>query len=279
MTLSSCNYFHAQPITIEKDELPIGTKLCFIGDTGTGDTIQFEVASVLEKEGCLEVHLLGDIIYNSGLKNIDDQDFQEKFLIPYKNLLKTTPFFISMGNHDYKGDTSVWYTHAKNNKNIIFPAPYYQQVYGSLCITTLDTNAFFIKQLLWLDKVYGHADKCKLSIFTGHHPLVSSGAHGESPFVMRTFIRNTLQDHTKLYVSGHEHQLSDEGEANGTRLLISGAGGRLRSLKGKAVVWGQATPGYLVVTLESVSPYSLSFEFVGVIDKKRTVIHAGEVAQ
>jgi hypothetical protein len=279
MTLSSCNYFHQEPIVFDRAELPVGSKLCFIGDTGTGGSQQLAVASVLEREGCLEIHLLGDIIYSSGLNSLEDQGFQKKFLTPYKNILKTTPFFLSLGNHDYKGDTSIWYTHAKNNKNIIFPAPFYHQVYGELCITTLDTNAFFIKQLLWLEKIYNTDNKCKLSIFTGHHPLVSSGVHGASSFVLRTFIQKTLQTHTKLYISGHDHQLSDEGEFEGTKLLISGAGGKLRPLKGKGVVWGKSEPGYLVVTIKSVAPYSLTYDFIGVSNNQRSILHSSQVSE
>jgi hypothetical protein len=278
VTLSSCNYFHKPPSVYVKPKLAVGSKLCFIGDTGSGNQQQLDVAAALTKESCLEIHLLGDIIYNSGLKSVEDKNFEKKFLLPYSEILKTTPIFLSLGNHDYKGVTSVWYTKALKYKNIKFPSPYYHHVYGDLCLTTLDTNAFFVKQLIWLKKIYKEKDTCQFSIFTSHQPLVSSGAHGASPWIVRTFLSYALRSHTKLLISGHEHQLSDEGVINGVTQLITGAGGKLRPVINKPGVWGESIPGYLVVTVESISPYVLRYEFIGIAQGDRSMLHSKRVS-
>ncbi len=279
LLFSSCNFFHQDPVVFSQTSLPVGSKLCFIGDTGSGKKQQMAVAKILSREGCADIHMLGDIIYKDGLSGIEDKNFTQKFVGPYKELLESTPLYISLGNHDYQGNTQVWYDIAKNYKNIIFPSPFYHQKLGDICITTLDTNAFFIKQLLWLDDISSEFAGCKFSIFTGHHPLISSGAHGDSPFIVREFIKRALSPNTKVYISGHEHHLSDEGQRDGVRYLISGAGGKLRPLRKKAKVWGESKAGYLVLTLQASSPIKFGYEFIGVVDSKRVVLHTAEISE
>lgn len=80
-------------------------RIIAIGDAGTGSDQQKYVgdaiASVCKKATCDFVIGMGDNIYSSGPESVDDQQFQEKFEIPYSNL--KLPFFMVLGNHDSSG--------------------------------------------------------------------------------------------------------------------------------------------------------------------------------
>ncbi len=94
-------------------------KICFLGDSGQDNEEQYLVASFLEKEGCSQVRHTGDIIYPSGIKSADDPLYQERFYLPYKNILQTTPFYLVLGNHDrYKkggANPNAWLDVAKKD--------------------------------------------------------------------------------------------------------------------------------------------------------------------
>src|SRR5262245_36669679 len=76
-------------------------RFAVIGDTGTGDGPQYEVARQLTKAHETFpfefVIMLGDNIYGSERP----QDFVNKFEAPYKALLDSKiPFYAALGNHD-----------------------------------------------------------------------------------------------------------------------------------------------------------------------------------
>src|ERR1051326_9241549 len=81
--------------------LPKSVRFAVIGDSGTGDREQHEVAKLLEayrqKVGFDFVIMLGANIYGSH----NPGDFARKFEQPYKPLLDAgVKFYASLGNHD-----------------------------------------------------------------------------------------------------------------------------------------------------------------------------------
>src|SRR2546423_13643993 len=84
--------------------LPLAEKsvrFAVIGDSGTGERPQFEVASLMMKYHDVFpfefVLMLGDNIYGGN----KPQDFKRKFEDPYKPLLDAgIKFYASLGNHD-----------------------------------------------------------------------------------------------------------------------------------------------------------------------------------
>ncbi|MBL6988902.1 MAG: metallophosphoesterase [Bacteriovoracaceae bacterium] len=218
-------------------------KICFIGDSGTGQTAQYAVASALQKENCQQIRHVGDIVYPSGIRSLKDPDLKEKFLKPYDDLLKnkTTPFFfLSLGNHDYRGSLQAWKDLTKSNKAIYFgddDKSYYQDTFGDICFLTLDTAelkkaGLGQKQRQWIvDTKSKLKQSCKFSIAYGHHPYISLGAHGDARRKLKGYLEENVVGSVDLYVAGHDHNLADEGVISGTRLLISGGGGaRLRGV-------------------------------------------------
>jgi tartrate-resistant acid phosphatase type 5 len=73
-----------------------------VGDTGTGEAGQYQVAKVMKDvcalRGCDFAIGLGDNIYESGVDSVDDAQFSDKFEKPYTDL--DFPFYMTLGNHD-----------------------------------------------------------------------------------------------------------------------------------------------------------------------------------
>lgn len=216
-----------------------GYKICVIGDTGSGDENQAKVAQALEQENCDQIRIVGDVIYPKGLKSKNDPQFVTKFQNPYHDLIQSPQrpkFYIALGNHDYDGKQKAWKQLHKDHDFIFAPHRYYAESYkdSGVCIATLDTSPFdSLKHFL---KVFGHGSwlrkrmrsfqkNCEFSIAFAHHPYINSGHHGNARAFLKHFLKRNIIGHFDLYISGHEHFLSDEGTQKGTALYISGAGG------------------------------------------------------
>src|SRR3954467_992980 len=95
---------HAQNPPRLAIKLPLAkdsVRFAVIGDSGTGDQKQYEVAKEMEiyrqAVGFDFVIMLGDNIYGAH----EPRDFAQKFEIPYKPLLDGgVKFYASLGNHD-----------------------------------------------------------------------------------------------------------------------------------------------------------------------------------
>src|SRR5512144_1617131 len=82
-------------------DLPNATRFAIVGDTGTGDTPEYEVARQLTQYRAnfqfTFVLMMGDNLYGSERS----QDYEKKFAIPFKALLDAgVKFYATLGNHD-----------------------------------------------------------------------------------------------------------------------------------------------------------------------------------
>ena len=146
-----------RPIVSEESSI-----YCFVGDAGEVNPTQAMVVNALANSDCSLVWHLGDIT-QLGVQSMDDLELQDSFLNPFKPLIETEiPFYLTVGNHDYKGDPNVYLEVAKNYSSIIYPNNFYTKRFGELCFFVLDTTIFdklyyFHKrgsQIRWLkDKV------------------------------------------------------------------------------------------------------------------------------
>jgi predicted phosphodiesterase len=233
------------------EKLTENYKVCVIGDSGKKSKGQRLVADVLKEEGCSQVRHTGDIIYSSGLNNADAPEFNNRFYDYYKPLLDDDiKFYMSMGNHDYKKKPEAWLELAKRHKSIIFPSMYYMDIYDDICFVTIDTNSRFFEQNSWrkdLKKNYG--DTCKLTMAFGHHPLYSSGKHGNAILQFKVFLKSMIAGKVDAYFAGHEHNQEDGGKRKGTHYFVSGGAGEYRYIKYTPPVWAQAKLGYQTFTI------------------------------
>ena len=249
---------------------------CFVGDAGEVNPTQAMVVEALANSDCSMVWHLGDIT-QLGVKSIDDPELQESFLTPFKPFLETEiPFFLTIGNHDYKGDPAVYLEVAKDYPSIYHPRNFYTKQFGKLCFFALDTTIFdklyyFYKrgaQIRWLEEeVERQKDQCEFSIAVAHHPLFSSGDRDRANPQLAIFLENYVFGTFDIYITGHNHVLADEGDHKKTLQLISATGALpggspLETDKGKFNI---ETPGYLKMTIDD---NTARYEFVSAEDNE-----------
>jgi len=253
MFLFSLNHILAE----EAEELIF----CFVGDAGEVNPTQAMVVKALANSDCSMVWHLGDIT-QLGVQSIDDPELEESFLTPFKPFLETEiPFYLTVGNHDYKGDPAVYLEVAKEYPSIHHPSNFYTKNFGQLCFFALDTTIFdklyyFYKrgsQIRWLEEeVERLKNECEFSIAVAHHPLFSSGDRDRANPQLAMFLENYVFGIFDIYITGHNHVLADEGDHKKTLQLISATGalpgGSPR--KAESGKFNVETPGYLKMTVD-----------------------------
>jgi predicted MPP superfamily phosphohydrolase len=199
-------------------------KFAVLGDFGTGDPKQFQLAArmaALFKRFPFELVLLaGDNLYGSQRP----QDFQKKFEIPYKPLLDAgVKFYASLGNHDareqryYKGfnmEGRLYYSFSPA-RNIRFFA--------------LDSTYPVPEQIEWLDKeLKASNDDWKIVFF--HHPLYSSGDRHGSDIRLRDVLEPLfIKYNVSVVFNGHDHFYERVKPQKGITYFVAGSGGKLRA--------------------------------------------------
>ena len=249
---------------------------CFVGDAGEVNPTQAMVVEALANSDCSMVWHLGDIT-QLGVQSINDPELQDSFLTPFKPFLETEiPFYLTVGNHDYKGDPAVYLEVAKDYPSIYHPSNFYTKQFGKLCFFALDTTIFdklyyFYKrgsQIRWLaEEVERMKDQCEFSIAVAHHPLFSSGDRDRANPQLAIFLENYVFGTFDIYITGHNHVLADEGDHKKTLQLISATGALpggspLEIDKGKFNI---ETPGYLRMTIDG---NTARYEFISAEDNE-----------
>jgi predicted phosphodiesterase len=175
-------------------------RFAVIGDSGTGDRPQYEVAGQMElyrqKIGFDFVLMLGDNIYGKHRP----KDFVEKFEQPYKPLLDAgVKFYAVLGNHDDPNDERLYTPFNMHGER------YYTFKKGDVSFFGLDSTYMDPKQLEWIEQSLRSSNsKWKVCYF--HHPLYSDGkSHGPDLDLRARLVPLFKQYRVKVVFSGHEH--------------------------------------------------------------------------
>lgn len=201
---------------------PDSVKFLVIGDSGTGDRYQYDVAAKI-----VEAHerfpfefaiMLGDNLYGSE-KAID---YVRKFEVPYRPLLdKGVKFYASLGNHDdpaqryyqrFNMDGQRYYTFRKKDVEFF----------------VLDSTYMSPPQIDWLRSELKRSDaKWKIPYF--HHPIYSSGErHGSELDLQRVVEPLFIENGVDVVFSGHEHFYERLKPQKGIVYITQGGAAKLR---------------------------------------------------
>ena len=197
-------------------------KFAAIGDNGTGDRPQYEVAQQmtrLHSEFPFDlVIMLGDNMYGSQRP----ADFTRKFEQPYAPLLSIgVKFQAALGNHDtpeqifykpYNMNGQRYYTYARNNVRFF----------------ALDSTLMDRKQVAWIESALRDSrEDWKICYF--HHPLYSNAARHGSSVDLRILIEPIFVKYgVNVVFSGHDHVYERIQPQKGINYFVSGAAGQLR---------------------------------------------------
>ncbi len=205
-----------------------------VGDTGTGSTAQFTVATrMLESAADLIVHT-GDMIYPDG----EPQDFDPRFFVPYGDLLPTTALWPCLGNHDvHTADGAPWRDafHTPAN-NASATENYYSFDYGNAHFVVLDSEHSLTpgsSQYVFLDTDLAASTATWRFVFF-HRTLYSSGSHGGNTTLRAALAPLFDRYGVDIVFMGHDHHyertvpLRDGavvGPDQGTVYVTTGGGG------------------------------------------------------
>ena len=242
------------------------TRLCFfvIGDYGTGNGIQYEVARAMWQEFQRReatdnpvrfVITTGDNIYGNisgfllGISHTGaaDSDWAPKFFEPYEQIIARIPWFPSLGNHD-GNETENRRDLDAYLDNFPFPgdkpARYYHFTYGGLAeFFSLDSTRNtesgpsqpgYLEggaEFQWMKQEFAKANAPWVIPFY-HHPVFNAGPlHAPNLRDLAHWLPVFRAAHVRVVFNGHEHnfQMSEADDLSyGIRFITSGAGGELR---------------------------------------------------
>jgi len=215
---SAALFAQSSPLPNRSDSL----KFAAIGDNGTGDRPQYELAQQMTKLHSAFpfdlVIMLGDNMYGSQ----KPADFVRKFEQPYAPLLTAgVRFQASLGNHDTPAQVSYqpynmngqrYYTYARNNVRFF----------------ALDSTLMDRKQVAWIEAALRDSrEDWKICYF--HHPLYSNAARHGSSVDLRILIEPIFVKYgVNVVFSGHDHVYERIQPQKGINYFVSGAAGQLR---------------------------------------------------
>jgi hypothetical protein len=217
------------PPAMQADDLRLPLKngsvrFAVIGDTGTGDSHQRDVATQLAawrgKFPFAFIVMMGDNLYGGDRPT----DYQKEFEIPYKALLDAgVKFYASLGNHDNPNERLYKPFNMNGERYYSF-----KPERASVRFFALDSNYIDDKQLDWLDKQLADSGSdWKICFF--HHPPYSSGETHGSAVLQREKLEPVFVKHgVNVVLSGHEHFYERIKPQKGIQYFILGNSAKVR---------------------------------------------------
>lgn len=217
-----------------------------VGDTGTGSDGQEIVAASMRSYALRNpvdfVLLLGDNFYDDGVDSITDHEFQDSFEEMYDPAVLNMPFYVVLGNHDYRGDVQAQLQYSEISDRWTMPGFYYRfsvpgdtdgeilAEFFAIDTTPIDHQENTATQLEWLEQALS-ASTARWKVVFGHHTIYSNGSHGNST-LMQESIEPLLRTYgVDIYLCGHEHDLQLLQPVGGVHYAISGAGSSPRETR------------------------------------------------
>ena len=214
------------PLTAQKLTLPVkagSVKFAVMGDTGSGTKQQRELGDMMVQYHVLFpfefVLMMGDNVYGSEAP----QDFEKKFVEPYKALLdQKVKFYATLGNHDQALEVN-YQNFNMNGKQ------YYRFTKGKIAFYSLNSNYMDQKQVQWLEDELAHETAEWKVMFFHHPPYSSAKTHGSAGRLREVLEPIFLKYGVDVVLSGHDHVYERMKPQKGIYYFVSGAGGKVRA--------------------------------------------------
>lgn len=240
-----------------------------VGDWGRhGHEHQREVAERMgESAQLLQARFIisvGDNFYDNGVTGVHDPAWKSSFEAVYTASSLQVPWYIALGNHDYRGNAQAqldysaisprwrlparWYRFSERTPEgallevfVLDTSPMIRAYYadGARLVKVADQQAHVPVQLAWLESAL-HASRADWKIVIGHHPIymgrtvgaLSAGApdrrlrlDGGSRELIEQLDPILQRHRVALYLNGHIHDLQHV-QRGATHYVCTGAGSR-----------------------------------------------------
>jgi predicted MPP superfamily phosphohydrolase len=220
-------------------------KFAAMGDNGTGDRAQYEMAEQMAKVHATFpfdlVIMLGDNMYGGQ----SPADYVRKFEQPYAPLLNAgVKFQASIGNHDRPEQVNYRLYNMNGQR-------YYTYTRASVRFLALDSNLMDRKQLEWIEATLRDArEEWKIPYF--HHPLYSNAERHGASVELRVLLEPLFVKYgVNVVFSGHDHVYERIKPQKGIYYFVSGSAGQLRK-------------GNMAPTEETAASFDQDLSFVAI---------------
>ncbi len=220
----------------------------------------------------------GDNFYENGVVSINDPLWQSSFEKVYKHETLFKPWYVVLGNHDYRTNPQAEVDYTQHSTRWKMPSRYYsfEKMFkdGSgekALFIFIDTSPFeksyhtsrrhqpvwnqdTATQRRWLENVLD-SSKAVWKIVIGHHPLYTTGnRYGKGNDMIDVFQPIFEKYKVDAYFAGHEHDLQYQKPENiYTHHFVSGAGSETRPIKTRlpTTKFAESALGFMSVSLNS----------------------------
>lgn len=270
-----------------------------VGDVGTGGRGQKQVADAMARVAASDstsfVILLGDNFYERGVQSVTDPQWVEKFESVYHHPSLQIPFFSTLGNHDYYGNPQAQVDRTTMSDRWNMPSRFYAKSFWvddstEAVFFFLDTypmsgkrerdrdSAQYLPQLRWLESELAES-KARWKVVAGHNTIYSNGGHGNNPGLGRLLEPLFTRYGVDVYLAGHDHDLQLLEPVNGVHYIVSGAGGKDRSVDwGRNTVFAATRLGFTRLTITHSQIAAEFFDRDGVLQYARTLVALRQVS-
>ncbi len=268
----------SEPGSPPLEKLEDALQFYILGDWGrNGQFNQQAVADMMEKAAyVIEPDMIistGDNFYDNGIGSIHDYNWISSFEQVYRGQYIHCPWYVTLGNHDYRGNIQAQIDYTNISRRWNMPARYYFKDFtaddgATVRFVFIDTSPFeddyytepkykdavtgqdTVAQLVWMDSVLS-TSKADWNIVVGHHPLYSGGKRVTQTGAIQAHLEPVLRkNEVDLYFAGHEHDLQHIKPEYATHHIISGAGSEVRPTGMiKYSKFAKSVPGFVTASL------------------------------
>ena len=198
----------------------------------TKDAVTRVGAAMAAYEPDFALHL-GDVIYPKGLH----AHYSSGFFRPFGELLRRSPFFPVLGNHDVMdaGGVQILGNFEMPTNEVTGDERSYSVVWGPLRVISLDCNTFFTGDHYkpghpthtFLMRELERASEPWI-VVASHFPMRSASRAGDNGELLASLLPELERWQVSLYLSGHDHCYQRFGptERLPVPLVVSGGGGK-----------------------------------------------------
>lgn len=238
-----------------------------LGDSGSGEDPQFELADVMEGTPADLILHAGDVVYKRG----PTCHYDDNFYVPYQDLIGSVPVFPVLGNHDVRTDNGEpWLDAFEPPAESSGTERFYSFDFGPMHVAALDSELYYdddafstAAQKAWLQEDLASTDRPWKVVLIHRPPYSSSPYHGGDQQILEDLVHIFEEQGVDVVFTAHEHVYERLVPINGITYFVTGGGGGNLRDAGESELTAVTALRYHFLRVE-VGPEEMVIEAVGI---------------